>query len=78
MKRTNLVLDGDLLNEARSISGAKTYSEAVNKALAEMVRLHKMRSIVEFFGKGYWKGDLAEMREDNPRRSPRRRKRAKR
>jgi Arc/MetJ family transcription regulator len=74
MKRTNLVLDGEVLEEARRISGAKTYSETVNKALSELVRLHKMRSIAEFFGKGLWKGDLAEMREDRPRRPVRRRK----
>ena len=75
MKRTNLVLDGEVLEEARRISGAKTYSETVNKALSELVRRHKMRSIVEFFGKGLWKGDLAEMREDRPRRPVRRKAR---
>ena len=75
MKRTNLVLDGEVLEEARRISGAKTYSETVNKALAELVRRHKMRSITEFFGKGLWKGDLAEMREDRPRRAVRRKAR---
>ena len=68
MKRTNLVLDGDILEEARRALGTKTYSETVNKALAESVRQHKMRSIVEFFGKGLWEGDLSEMREDRPRR----------
>ena len=74
MKRTNLVLDREVLEEARRISGVKTYSETVNKALAELVRQHKVRSIVEFFGKGLWKGDLTEMREDRPRRPVRRRK----
>ena len=43
-------------------------------ALAETVRLHKMHSIVDFFGKGLWKGDLGEMREDRPRRRMRRKK----
>lgn len=74
MKRTNLVLDREVLEEARRISGVKTYSETVNKALAELVRQHKVRSIVEFYGKGLWKGDLTEMREDRPRRPVRRRK----
>jgi Arc/MetJ family transcription regulator len=74
MKRTNLVLDGDVLEEARRISGARTYSETVNQALAELVRQHKVRSIVDFLGKGLWKGDLAEMREDRPRRPVQRRK----
>jgi Arc/MetJ family transcription regulator len=74
MKRTNLVLDGDVLTKAREVLGAKTYSETVNKALAEIVRQHKVRSIVQFFGKGLWKGDLAEMRGDSPRRPVRRKK----
>jgi Arc/MetJ family transcription regulator len=74
MKRTNLVLNGEVLEEARRISGAKTYSEAVNKALEELVRHHRMRSITEFFGKGLWKGNLAEMREDRPRARKRSRK----
>ena len=74
MKRTNLVLDGDVLEDARRALGTKTYSETVNKALAEAVRQHKMRSIVDFFGKGLWKGDLSEMRGDRPRRPLPRRK----
>ena len=52
MRRTNLVLDPEALEEARRALGTKTYSETVNLALAEVVRRHKMRSIVQFFGKG--------------------------
>ena len=36
-------------------------------AAVETVRQSKIRSIVDFFGKGLWKGDLSEMREDSPR-----------
>jgi Arc/MetJ family transcription regulator len=72
MRRTNLVLDGEALEEARRALGTKTYSETVNQALSEVVRRHKMRSIVQFFAKGLWKGDLSEMRDDRPRRRPRR------
>jgi Arc/MetJ family transcription regulator len=74
MKRTNLVLDEQRLEEARKLLGAKTYSETVNKALDEAIRIIKIRSIPQYFGKGLWKGDLAEMREDRPRRLSRRRK----
>jgi Arc/MetJ family transcription regulator len=35
------MLDREVLEEARRISGVKTYSETVNKALAELVRQHK-------------------------------------
>ncbi len=76
MKRTNLVLNEERLEEARRLLGTKTYSETVNKALEEMVRTIKVRRIPEFFGKGLWIGDLAEMRGDNPRRPVRRKKKS--
>jgi len=68
MKRTNLVLDEEVLKEATRILGAKTYSEAVNTALQEVIRRSQVQSITRFFGTGIWKGDLGEMREDQPRR----------
>lgn len=69
MRRTNLVLDGDVLDEATRVMGAKTYSAAVNLALKEAIQLRQMQGISRFFGKGLWQGDLSEMREDR-RRSP--------
>jgi len=76
MKRTNLVLDERLLQEATRQLGMKTYSATVNKALEEVLRIHKVQSIPRFFGRGLWHGDLSEMREDKPRRSQRRKKSA--
>ena len=64
MKRTNLVLDAKLLDEATHLLGVKTYSAAVNLALAEVMRLRKIQSLPQFFGQGLWQGDLQEMRED--------------
>ena len=64
MKRTNLVLDGDLLERATSVFGVKTYSAAVNLALEEAIRFRQIQSIPRFFGQGLWEGDLSEMRED--------------
>lgn len=69
MKRTNLVLDEALLEEATRVLGAKTYSGAVNTALQEVIRLRKVQGIEQFFGSGIWEGDLSEMREDRPRRA---------
>jgi Arc/MetJ family transcription regulator len=71
MKRTNLVLDAHLLDEARRVLGARTYSATVNLALEEITRVRKVQSLASFFGKGLWQGNLSEMRED---RVPRRRK----
>ncbi len=77
MKRTNLVLDEKLLEEATRVLGLKTYSATVNKALEEAIRIQKVRSIPQFFGKIQWEGDLAEMREDNPRLPAQSRKKAR-
>ena len=70
MKRTNLVLDAELLENVTRVLGVKTYSAAVNLALAETLRLKKIEGLSEFFGKGLWQGDLSEMREDQPRTHP--------
>jgi hypothetical protein len=72
MKRTNLVLDEQLLAQATQVLAAKTYSAAVNIALAEVIRLRKIQSIPRFFGSGIWEGDLSQMREDRPPRGRRR------
>jgi Arc/MetJ family transcription regulator len=67
MKRTNLVLREDLLEEATRLSGEKTYSRAVERALEEFVRRARARRILELRGSGVWEGDLSEMRGDRRR-----------
>ena len=79
MKRTNLVLDGELLNQVTRLLGVKTYSSAVNLALAEVLRMRKIQGLSTAFGQGVWQGDLAEMREDrlSGRQAPRTRPRTR-
>jgi Arc/MetJ family transcription regulator len=64
MKRTSLVLDDQLLNEALRISGEKTLSGTVDRALREFVAHAKARNILNLRGSGLWEGDLSEMRDD--------------
>ena len=64
MKRTNLVLREDLLKEATRLSGEKTYSRAVERALEEFVRRAKARRILDLRGCGLWEAELGEMRRD--------------
>jgi Arc/MetJ family transcription regulator len=64
MKRTNLVLDEDLLNKASRLLGEKTYSATVNKALEEAIKVTSLRNLLNFQGSDIWEGDLKEMRED--------------
>ena len=75
MKRTNLVLDAHLLDEATRVLQAKTWSAAVNIALAEVLRVRRIQRIPSFFGEGLWTGNLPAMREDQPAHSSKRRRR---
>lgn len=64
MKRTNLVLDEQLLQEAARLCGEPTWSATVNLALSDLVRRLRARQILDLRGSGTWEGDLAEMRRD--------------
>ena len=66
MKRTNLVLDEQALEETLRISGERTYSRAVNRALTEFVRRARAGRIFQLEGSGFWEGDLSAMRGDGP------------
>lgn len=67
MKRTNLVLDEQALEEARKESRLKTYSDVVNLALKEFVRRKTFARIDEYASTDVWEGSLKEMREDRDR-----------
>jgi Arc/MetJ family transcription regulator len=78
MKRTNLVLDEALLEEATRLSGQRTYSRTVEIALADFVRRIRAGQILQLAGTGLWEGDLSEVRRDAPKASARRATRAAR
>ncbi|HEY2898944.1 MAG TPA: type II toxin-antitoxin system VapB family antitoxin [Polyangia bacterium] len=73
MKRANLVLRDDLLEEATRLSGEKTYSRVVERSLEEFIARRKAQQILSLQGSGLWQGELAEMRQDAPARRARRR-----
>jgi len=64
MKRTNLVLDPQLLEEAVRLSGERTYSGTVGRALKDFVLRARAGKILELQGQGLWEGDLGAMRGD--------------
>jgi Arc/MetJ family transcription regulator len=78
MKRTNLVLDENLLEEATRLAGERTYSRTVERALEDFVRRIRAGRILELAGTGMWEGNLSEMREDRSPYRPRRARRASR
>jgi Arc/MetJ family transcription regulator len=70
--RTTLVIDEELLKEAKSLSGAKTKKEAVEKALGEFIKRRKARKLLDLEGKVELSFSLKELlerrRKDVPNR----------
>jgi Arc/MetJ family transcription regulator len=50
MMRTNIVIDDDLLNEAFSVSNARTKKDLIHEALEEFVRLKKQKDLADLAG----------------------------
>jgi len=71
MVRKNLVLDEGLLEEAVRLSGERTYSGVVGRALDDYVKRIRARRILALGGSGLWEGSLTEMRRDRPARRAR-------
>lgn len=63
MKRTNIVLNEDLVREATAATGIKTRRALVEHALTELVRREKQKEILNHKGRFEWKGNLETMRE---------------
>ena len=49
--RTTLVIDEGLLKEAKTLAGAKTKKETVEKALREFIRRRRSRKLLDLEGK---------------------------
>ena len=48
--RTNIVIDDDLLNQAFSVSSARTKKDLIHEALSEFVRLKKQKDLTDLAG----------------------------
>ncbi|MBC6906009.1 type II toxin-antitoxin system VapB family antitoxin [Saccharophagus sp. K07] len=53
--RTNIVIDGQLMDEALKASGLKTKKEAVEAGLRALIKQRKQESIRALRGKLRWK-----------------------
>ena len=62
------MVDEAVLEEAKTTLGAKNYSDTLDIALREAIRVRKVMNLTSYFGKDLWTGDLAEMRQDRPRK----------
>jgi Arc/MetJ family transcription regulator len=60
--RTNIVLDDELIERARQLTGIKTKREVINEALRTLIQLREQAQLRRLRGKLRWEGDLEEMR----------------
>ena len=61
-KRTNIVIDEELLEAGLKATGIKTRRALVDFALRDLLRRENQGKILELKGKINWEGDLASMR----------------
>ena len=62
IKKTNLLLDEDLVETAKDLTGVRFTKDVVDLALRRLVRNLRRRRILQLAGKVEWEGDLASMR----------------
>jgi len=62
MKRTNVVLDEQIVGQAKKLTGIKVTRELLDYALRELLRHRRQRDILRLRGTVDWQGDLSEMR----------------
>ena len=63
MKRTNVVLDAELVENCIKVTGIKTQRALIDHALRELLRHENQTQILELKGKIHWDGDLNEWRQ---------------
>ncbi len=62
MTRLSITVDAELLEEVLRIAKARTKREAIEKALKEFVRQHRLQELQELAGSGLVAMDLEELR----------------
>jgi Arc/MetJ family transcription regulator len=64
MRRTNIVLDEQLVAEGLDLTRARTIRDLVDRSLRELVARLKRQRILALRGSKAWDGDLGALRED--------------
>ena len=64
MKRTNIVLDENVVSECMNITGIKTQKGVIDYALRDLLRKNKQRKLLELRGNVKWDGDLNDLRKE--------------
>jgi len=60
--RTNIVIDDNMVEEAKKLTSLKTKKEVVDFALRELIRQLRKKKLLTLRHKGLWEGDLSGWR----------------
>ena len=60
--RTNIVINDDLMNEARALSGNKTKKSVVEEALRLLIQMKKQAGVQSLYGKLDLRDDINRTR----------------
>ncbi len=63
MGKTNVVLDDELIEECKKLTGIETRRELIDYALHEVRRRGRQKRLLELKGSVQWEGELARWRE---------------
>jgi Arc/MetJ family transcription regulator len=63
MRRTNVVLDDELVEQCRRETGIPTVRALIEHALRELLRHERQKKVLELKGSIRWEGDLSEWRK---------------
>jgi len=61
--RTNIILDRELVEQVKELTGIKTTRGVVHEALLTLLRLRRQAEVRQLRGKLRWEGDLDTARE---------------
>jgi Arc/MetJ family transcription regulator len=62
MQKTNVLLDKDLVEQAKAATGVRFTKDLIDLALRRLLRNQRRKRILRLAGKVDWEGDLAAMR----------------
>jgi Arc/MetJ family transcription regulator len=61
--RTNIILDDDIVEEAKELTSFKTKREVIDFALRELIKQLRRKKLLTMRHKGMWQGDLSKWRK---------------
>jgi Arc/MetJ family transcription regulator len=62
--RTNIILDDDIVEEAKELTSFKTKREVIDFALRELIKQLRRKKLLTMRHKGMWQGDLSKTLKD--------------